>query len=364
MSNYTQYRDSLQIQHDILNIKLQLYDKKYTRILDANSSRPSGSARMTRYGAVAERDRYGFSLNFAEGPITVNGEPTVGSTLSGRISHDIAQKTVDFIKVETDGPDDVLTHLQGYIEGLRAYKQYYVDRQDQKMADLYDAISDNLSEDATTIADSADKTLEPRTNVLSISSVPNVTEYVESSSTTDTDHYQAPTVAGEVVVVVVVSDVVRDVTVAVVFVSVLRSQDVVVLAVLARVAVAAVVAVASASKEATHPTCPLGPCDSRSFLEDEAFSRSSRDLRTLITERRRPPRSPHERRSCEITKGAIRLSTTFERQPVILLPQGASVPYGTAARSSLSSAITQAFSSRRRIQRARFTFTQSRTRRD
>lgn len=186
---------TLQIQREETEIvadDAQRFDKAF----EMSGSTSSKTGTMDRFGVLDDRERYGFSLNFAEGPMKRGDQQTVATTLSGRIKHDVARKTVDFIKFESGGPETIEAHLEGYRAALRAYARHYAGRDDAKMSRLYKELAQDLSQNAGAIVESYDGEFEPVENVLSISSVPNWTEYVESPSTEDPDYYQSDDVSG------------------------------------------------------------------------------------------------------------------------------------------------------------------------
>lgn len=180
---------TLHIQRENLDIQAEADDEILAHARSTNFG-GSGIAQMTHYGVLDNRDRYSFSLNFAKGPMEVDGKKTVDTTLSGRVNHDVARKTVDFLKFESDDAEGIATHLKGYVAGMRAYQQHYAQHEDQKMAELYGEMAENLTERASTIAAGTDGEFEPISNVLSISSVPFWTDYVESPTTEDPNRYQ------------------------------------------------------------------------------------------------------------------------------------------------------------------------------
>ncbi|WP_246974029.1 hypothetical protein [Natribaculum luteum] len=189
-------RGTLQVQREDVDLTLETDDDVLEAAFDMNRAGQSRGAQMTRYGVLDDRDRYGFSLNFAKGPMKVDGKAKDGSTLSGRINHDVARKTVDFVKFESEESADIETHLEGYVAAIRAYQRHYADSGDAKMARLYGEIAADLDGNVSTIPAAAEDEFEPVKNVLSISSVPYWTEYVESPTTDGSDVYQTSDVSG------------------------------------------------------------------------------------------------------------------------------------------------------------------------
>lgn len=187
---------TLQIQRQETEITVTDDSKRLDEAFKKSGSSSSDTGKMTRFGVVDDRERYGFSLNFAEAPLKRGDSEIVGTTTSGQISHDIARKTVDFVKFESDGPENMKSHLRGYAAALRAYAGHYQSRGDVKMSRLYQEMAGNMEENVQAIAESYDGELEPVQNVLAISSVPNWTDYVESPSTDDSERHQSDNVVG------------------------------------------------------------------------------------------------------------------------------------------------------------------------
>lgn len=143
---------------------------------------------MTRFGLLEDQDRHGISLNLGTGPMVVDDEPAVGTTMSGKISHDVAEKTVDFLKLETEGPVDVATHLDGYVAGMQALEDHYSAKGNGKMATLYARLAADMRRASDDFADEVDDDLLPATNEVGISSVPYWTRYVESPTASTSSH--------------------------------------------------------------------------------------------------------------------------------------------------------------------------------
>lgn len=188
-------------EHDSDDITVQRADLRVTpndadealgvAIQDATRE-TSKQGEMTRFGVIRDQERYGYSLNAAQGPMTVDGEPAVTTTLSGKVHHDVPRKTVDFILLETDDAADFDTHLRAQVAGLSAFADYYAG-EDQKMARLYREMATDLKSDIGDISAAVEDGLEPQTNVLAVSSVPNWTRYVESPEPTSGTHQDVST---------------------------------------------------------------------------------------------------------------------------------------------------------------------------
>lgn len=167
-------------------------DELGTAIQDATEE-TSKKGEMTRFGVVRDRDRYGFSLNAGQGPMTVDGESAVETTLSGKVRHDVPRRTVDFVLLETDDAVDFDTHLRAQVAGLSAFADHYTDNGDRKMARLYREMATDLRSDVGTVSAAVEDGLEPRTNVLGVSSVPDWTRYVDSPEPSDGTHQDVTT---------------------------------------------------------------------------------------------------------------------------------------------------------------------------
>jgi hypothetical protein len=156
----------------------------HERALRESGSDDSAVGAMRRYGLQLDRPRNTLSLNSGYGPMLVDGTPSIEGTLSGEISHDLAEPVVDFVTLETSDEASMETHLEAYITGLRAYSEHYAARNDKKFAQIYANLAKELKEVSPEFLSSLDEDAEmaPIQNTLAISSLPSWTYYVESPS--------------------------------------------------------------------------------------------------------------------------------------------------------------------------------------
>lgn len=164
--------------------------------IEVSGDTETTTGRMDRYGLVDDRDRFGLSLNFGRGPMVIDGESAVEETLSGKIHHDVPEKTVDFLQLETDYEADLAEHMDAYVVGMQALGDYYAGSNDRKMAELYDSLANRLSAVAPEFVDAIDGETTPVTNTLGISSVPHWSRYVESPTASSDTATQSVTTEG------------------------------------------------------------------------------------------------------------------------------------------------------------------------
>ena len=181
------------VQRADLRVREDGADDQLSAAIQAATRETTKEGEMTRFGVVRDRERYGFSLNAAQGPMTVDGDAAVTTTLSGKVHHDVARRTVDFVLLETDEAVDFETHLRAQVAGLSAFADHYQRQGDRKMAALYREMSTDLRDDIADVAAAVEDGLEPQTNVLAVSSVPDWTRYVDSPEPADGTHQDVTT---------------------------------------------------------------------------------------------------------------------------------------------------------------------------
>lgn len=183
--------DILELNRTVNSIIPQNVSNAEQQAIQASSADTDGTGRAVAYGLISDRSRYGLSLNLGRGPMVTPDGPTVATTMSGRIDHDVAQSVIDFVKFESTEGKDLATHLNGYVAGFQALQTFYAERDNTKMAGVYKRITGGLLEIKPEIVDAIDEQVEPMTNIIGVSSIPYWVRYVEqpaySSNTFQTE---------------------------------------------------------------------------------------------------------------------------------------------------------------------------------
>ncbi len=188
--------DSLLIQRAEVDVVPESPNANLASAFQQSGPDSSDTGELIRHGVIDDQSRFGFSFNLGHGPMTVDGDPSVESTLSGQVSHDLPEKTVDFLKFESEREEDLSTHLNAYIAGMRGLQQYYSENSNQKMEVLYGQMATRLETISPKLVESIGNDHAPLENVVGISSVPYWNRYVESPTTESEDLHQSVTTQG------------------------------------------------------------------------------------------------------------------------------------------------------------------------
>lgn len=194
----TELRDTatFQLERTVNSITPINVNEEEREAIQASGADTDDIGRATAYSLMSERSRYDLSLNLGRGPFVTPDGPTVGTTMSGQINHDVAQSVVDFVKFESGGPEDLATHLDGYAAGFQALQVFHSKRDNAKMAGVYEDISAGLLEIKPEVVASVDEQVAPVQNIIGVSSVPYWTRYVESPTTYSSGAYQTEKIHG------------------------------------------------------------------------------------------------------------------------------------------------------------------------
>lgn len=180
-------------------VELEIHDSdptsKQEQALRQSGDDNSAIGKMTRYGYQSEESRYTLSLNAARGPAVADGQPVDEGSLSGEISHDLADPIVDMVTLETDDKTSIGTHIDGYVAGLDYLNEYYLGT-NEKLAQMYASLARDLADKKSEFVSSIDVEILPIQNTLGISSLPAWAYYVESPEPSSSVSQQAVTVQG------------------------------------------------------------------------------------------------------------------------------------------------------------------------
>lgn len=176
-----------------LDVVPKAADGGLRRAIAASAAAGSSTGTMTRYGLVEDRSRYGISLNLGRGPMVVEGDSRVATTLSGQITHDVPREVVDFVVVEDPSAVDLETQLEGYVAALQAYRGRYAHEGAHRLSLLYAELEAGLHASAPEFVDAVDGSPAPVKSSIGISSVPHWVRYVESPTESDASTQQVST---------------------------------------------------------------------------------------------------------------------------------------------------------------------------